>query len=984
MLQKYRQLPSRVRILVREVTNWFFWLNLKIMKFLIFRFRLTTLVLFLAIFTTGYAQVTIKGVVYDNEKSPLIAADILEVGAPNGTTTDEDGRFSLVVKKLPVSLEVTYQGFETLVQQVTTVSQAANVTITLQPSRATLGTTVVKIDRVTEKQKETPLTVESLSIKAIKEAPAISFYESLGNLKGVDITAASLGFRVVNTRGFNSTSPVRSLQLIDGVDNQSPGLNFALGNFLGANDLDIRRVDIIAGASSAFYGPNAFNGVISMETKSPFEYPGINVEYKTGERSLNQLAFRFADTVSRKNGPSRFAYKIGALYLRAQDWQADNYDPTIESDYDETNPGGYDAVNVYGDESFETNNDYTSAFAKFDNPGLGYFYRTGYKEVDLVDYQTDNLKINASAHYRLKDTSELIYAFNFGGGSTVYQGDNRYRLKGIKFWQHRVEWRKDEDFFIRFYSTSEDAGETYDIVSTAFRLNSLSKPNSTWNTSYKTNWKLFGFKRQVENLPDYPRYNQAEHGSIENWATNYLDPFLAQYNDSLVKWHNLNRSYVDAAGGGGTFPRYDESAENFDSIFNDVTSRLFTEDGTRFYDRSSLYHMHGEKKFKPEFGDITVGGNARLYTPDSKGTILNDTGDVVIRNFEYGMYAGISKPFRKDKLKTNLTVRLDKNQNFNFLLSPAASIIYLPGKKHTYRASFSSAIRNPTLADQYLFYDVGRATLIGNLDGFDSLITLESFNNYRNGGLSTEKLVYFNVDPIRPEKARTVEVGYKGSLLDNSLFLDLGYYLTLYKDFIGYNIGLAGQFDAITGFPIGGIEVYRVAANAREIVTTQGASIGTNYYFKNFALGGNYSWNRLNKKGTDDPIIPAFNTPEHKFNISFSGRKLKLPKVAGKHFGFGVSYKWIKGFVFEGSPQFTGFVPTYDMLDAQVNYEFPAFHTTVKAGASNLMGFLPLFDKESDNKRRTVFNNTNYQVYGGPYVGRLAYISVLVDVNHRK
>ena len=96
---------------------------------------------------------------------------------------------------------------------------------------------VVKASRVTEKQKEAPLTVESIGIKAIKDAPAASFYESLGNLKGVDVTDASLGFRVVNTRGFNSTSPVRSLQLIDGVDNQSPGLNFSLGNFLGASDI---------------------------------------------------------------------------------------------------------------------------------------------------------------------------------------------------------------------------------------------------------------------------------------------------------------------------------------------------------------------------------------------------------------------------------------------------------------------------------------------------------------------------------------------------------------------------------------------------------------------------------------------------------------------------------------------------------------------------------------------------------------------------
>ena len=122
--------------------------------------------------------------------------------------------------------------------------------------------------RITEKQKESALTVETMGIIAIKETPAANFYEGLGNLKGVDVTASGLAFKVINTRGFNSTSPVRSLQLIDGVDNQSPGLNFSLGNFLGASELDVQKVDLVVGASSAYYGPNAFNGVIAMTTKS--------------------------------------------------------------------------------------------------------------------------------------------------------------------------------------------------------------------------------------------------------------------------------------------------------------------------------------------------------------------------------------------------------------------------------------------------------------------------------------------------------------------------------------------------------------------------------------------------------------------------------------------------------------------------------------------------------------------------------------------
>ena len=96
----------------------------------------------------------------------------------------------------------------------------------------------------------------------------------------------------------------------------------------------------------------------------------------------------------------------------------------------------------------------------------------------------------------------------------------------------------------------------------------------------------------------------------------------------------------------------------------------------------------------------------------------------------------------KKTINLSSTFRVDKNENFNFLFSPAISIVYKPNKQDIIRLSFSSAIRNPTLSDQYLFYNTGRAILIGNLSGhgsddgphFDNskenMVTVESLNNY--------------------------------------------------------------------------------------------------------------------------------------------------------------------------------------------------------------------------------------------------------------
>lgn len=945
-----------------------------------FLYSLLPLFIFILSSNTAFSQ-TITGKVKDEKNNPLIGAYVIAPSVKGvGAIVAENGEFSVKVSSLPINLKFSFSGYKDRIVKVTSTKK---LNIILESNENVLTAAVVKASRVTEKQKEAPLTVESMGLKAIQDAPAASFYESLGALKGVDVTAASLGFRVVNTRGFNSTSPVRSLQLIDGVDNQSPGLNFSLGNFLGASDIDIRRVDIIAGASSAFYGPNAFNGVISMETKSPFDFTGITAELKYGERNLMQYGFRYADYITNKEGKKKLGFKINALYMQANDWEAENYNPSSDSEYDSDNPGGYDAVNIYGDEIREANNDYSESSNQLENPGLGYFYRTGYRETDLVNYNTDNLKLNSMLSYRISDSVELSYNFNWSGGSTVYQGDNRYKLENIRFWQNRIELAQKGKYFIRFYSTNEDAGDSYDVVTTAFRLNEASKTNVEWNRAYTQNWRLYRFRNQVQGLPGYPTYNSGEHGSIDNWAKTYLQPFLNSNADSLNKWHGQNRNLIDAAGGGLSLPRYEPGTAEFDSAFADVTGRLFTDNGTRFYDKSALYHGQAEYKFKPEFGIITVGGSGRLYAPQSRGTILEDTGSVVIRNHEFGVYAGLDKRWRLDRVIMNTTIRVDKNKNFNFLVSPAASLIYKYRTNHVFRTSFSAAIRNPTLADQYLYYDVGRATLLGNLNGYDSLIDIESFNNYRSVNLDINEIKYFNVAPIKPEKARTFEIGYKGSVKDESIFIDAGYYLTFYKDFIGYNIGLDADFDPVTRFPVGGINAYRVAANATSSVTTQGLSVSVNYYHKKLAYGVNYSYNVLNKKGTDDPIIPAFNTPKNKFNLSLSGSRIKLPLLKGENFGFGINYKWIEGFVFEGSPQFTGFVPTYDMVDAQINYNIPKWNTTLKIGASNILGLMPLFDAEGEYQR-TVFNNANYQVYGGPFVGRMAYFSVLTNINTRK
>ena len=954
--------------------------------------RKILLFIFILFYSVSFSQFVVKGKVSDKlTKEELIGANIVWKQQNLGVSTNINGKFKITIpsNKFPVELTISYMGYST--QKITVKEDEWNknngfYNIYLKSDNKLIKEVKIVDLSLTEEEKESPLTIESLDIKSIKETPSANFYDGLGSLKGVDISAASLGFKIINTRGFNSTSPVRSLQIIDGIDNQAPGMNFSLGNFLGASELDILKVEIIQGASSAYFGPNAFNGVIKMDTKDPFIHTGLSVQQKFGSRNLSESIIRLAEKFQDKNGKDVFAYKINFSYMKAHDWEADNMAQVDGTEADINNPGGYDAVNRYGDE--DTDGDYNdlrnlAADDYKDFGGLGVFYRTGYMEKDIVDYNTNNLKFSSSLHYKINPDVEMMYKFNYGTGTTVYQGDNRFSLKNIQFFQNIMEIKKEEQFFIRAYRSQEDAGNSYDAVFTAIKLqehNLIS--NQDWYTSYKNNWKN-NFSLESIGWNEYESngyFNEfgiwvgvhtfnGDTIELVDWM-NLSDSVLNANAEEIIALHDLTRSQTDLETN-----RLIPGTEEFTNALNDITSKIPIEGGTGFYDKSALNHIHSEYQFNPSFSTIKIGANFRQYSPDSKGSIFMDTDSTKISNTEYGIYSGFEKDFFYDKLKVNATFRMDKNENFDFNFSPAASLVYKATDTDIIRLSFSSAIRNPTLSDQYLFYNVGRAILIGNLNGHginygENLVTVQSLVNYylpRLEDRSTDSLKFFSVDPIRPEKAKSAELGYRTTLFDK-FYIDANYYYSKYTDFIGYKVGVKYQTDTSNGgynISLPSIQAYRMAANAENIVTTQGASIGLNYYINsNFTLNGNYSWNKLNEKGTEDPIIPAYNTPEHKYNLGFSGRDLHFSSehMILRNFAFNINYKWVEGFNYEGSPQFTGEVPTYDLVDMQISKKIPKYSATLKVGSSNLL------------------NNSHYEVYGGPYIGRMTYISLLFEL----
>ena len=905
------------------------------------------------------AQTSVSGTVTDEGSGEeLIGATVIIKGTTTGVVTDYNGDFLLETDTPPpFTIVISYTGYEP--QEIDITTSDDKLRIRLGTAATIIDVVEVKGQRIDEKRKTSALTVESLDPIGIKQTASENFYDGLGALKGIDLTSASLGIKVINTRGFNSTAPVRILQTIDGVDNSSPSVNFALGNFLGSAELDLRSVDLIVGASSAFYGPNAFNGVIKMDSKNPFFSKGLSAFVKTGEQNILEYGLRWADAIENKNGEEVFAYKFNASYLTADDWVANNLSPVDSSRVEDGHYAGWDAVNIYGDE-YDAAFDLTQV-SPWSTRGMTIFYRNGYRESELLNYDTENIKANAAFHLRTKPSDgasspELIWANNFSQGSTIFQGSARFRLENVRYLTSRLEYRKRDKFFLRFYVTADDVGDTYNPYSTAQQLNEAAKSNELWASLYTDAW-LTNFGQQAADL-GYPGLEIVGGQPVYDFEAR--DAFFANpvVQDSLASWHQQTVEIVNNSNEQGSSAFLAPGTPEFEEEFRRIITTLNSDEagGSKLFTRSELYHVAGEYIFNPNWMDkIIVGGSGRLFTPDTRGTIFADTISK-ITNSEFGFYAGLEKKFMDERLIVSATARVDKNQNFDWISTPAASVVWKPAENNYLRLSFSSAIRNPTLPDQYFWLDVGPAIFAGSVNGFDSLLTVESFEDFALN-LDADKLRYFDVDPIRPERVKTIEAGYR-SILGENLYVDASYYYNIYDDFIGFLVGLDVEFNEIN-LP-SDVQAFRVTANARDQVTTQGFAIGMNYYFKKFyQISGNYTWSKLNTE-TDDEIIPAFNTPEHKFNVSLSGRDIpiRIGGFSSDNFGFNINYKWVESFLFEGSPQFTGTVPGFDLLDVQVNYEFEKINTTLKVGASNIL------------------ENLHIETVGGPLVGRLAYLKL--------
>jgi len=899
-------------------------------------------------------QARITGTITDSlSKTPINGASITVKGKIAGTITDAKGNYSLNADKLkfPIVLQITNVGYAN--KEVTVTAAGQTVNIPLKQIAVALNEVVTAASRVNQSILSSPVSIEKMSQKAIRENPSFNFYDGLASLKGMEAVTSSITYKQVNTRGFNNTGNSRFLQLVDGVDNQTPGLNFAVGNLFGASDLDIESAEVIPGAASALYGPMAFNGALLMHTKDAFEYQGLSLQAKSGVNHIGEagvgakgiydFALRYAKAFNDK-----FAFKINASYLRGTDWYANNYtDISAATPVNMRGPNnpGRDALNIYGDEVNKT------------LPGIGLVSRTGYEEKDLMNYGVYSLKLNGALEYKFNNNLEAIYQYNYGRGTASYTGSSRFDLNNFVLQTHRIEL-KGSNLFVRGYSVVENSHDSYNTRSLAQFI------NRDWVQDMNGNVVS---PDQADNM----------------WFTRYQNAFNGTVNGVNGHDNAAARAFADQG-------RFLPGTAAFNAA-KDASIHNYGLSGAGVFSNSKFYHAEGQYDFSSavKIFDLQVGGSFRDYDMFTNGSLFDDKNKKITIQ-EYGTYAQAGKKLFDDQLSLLASLRYDKNENFDGSFTPRFSAVYSADKKNYFRASYQTGFRNPTPVDQFIHLNVGPITILGgapanskDLTAYQNSFTAASVSKFGAafgaavaGGTpfptavanNKDLLQKSNVAYIKPEKQKAFELGYK-SIIEDKLLIDVNYYYSSYTNFILNTVviepqdnvyGADGKINPAAASDIlnSKIHAYQLYTNSTDKVSEQGAGAGLTYLFPGrYSAGANVTLSVFDLGKANANNVAAFNTPKWSGNFIFGNSN-----VAGGY-GFNINWHWQSAFDWYGTfnANNPGGIDHYSLVDLQVNKKLPKIGATIKLGGSN------------------IFNNRVYEAYGSPAIGAIYYLGITFD-----
>ncbi|MBM3417246.1 MAG: TonB-dependent receptor [Bacteroidetes bacterium] len=958
---------------------------------------------------SAFAQsVTISGTVKNStSKDNVPAVSVLIKGTSQGTFTNSDGAFSLKVAKLPVVLVFSSIGFET---QEVTVSDAGKPVEVDFNVKSDLGQeVVVAATRLPQRILEAPVTVERMSNATIKNVAAPSVYEAITNLKGVDVHTASLTFRTVTTRGFVSSGNTRLNQLVDGMDNQAPGLNFAVSSIVGLTDLDVDNIEVLSGASSALYGSGGMNGTILITSKSPFKYKGFSYNIKQGMMHVdkkqrttapyNNIAMRWAGVWK-----NRLALRLSGELIRGSDWEAEDYRNKQQIGIlskvvggNRQNDPNFNGVNTYGDETSVNLNQLALAL-----------FSTIHGQVLAASGGGVNFINNANANFGANPYPTNTQVTNFVVSvpapfqpaaqlfAPLYIGFSRNYF-GTQTNVTRTGYNEDQLVDYNTLNVKMNAGIHYKFTDNLEgSINSYFGTGTTVYTGANRyslrNFKMAQHKFEMKGKNWMYRAYTIQENAGDSYIGDALGSFMNEAWKPSVNSANLPGSWFPqylltfsegrrisngaasdaqlhlAARNTAEVGRFLPGSAQFIAAANTIKSTPVNKPGgAKFLDKSDLYAMEANANISELFNfsstvEVLAGINWKQWALKSQGTIFADTLNTILIN-EYGSFLQLKKSLLNNRLTLTASGRYDKQTNFEGKFTPRLTAVVRVAKENNIRLSYQTAYRFPSNQNQYISLRLGGGSsfLIGCLPEFQTYYklngarpgyTAKSILAYRAGSpADSSRLVRATFNELRPEVVTSYELGYKG-IIGTKLLVDAYYYSSSYKDFlVSVAVGQAqadnaGKLPLYSPFSTNNVSYNQ---NSASVVKSYGWGIGLEYRaIKNYILYGNVFSDVLKDVPANE--VTFFNAPKYRYNIG-----LRNDNVCNG-IGFNVVFKWQDNNYYEGT-FVSGTLPYFGWWDAQVSYRPKGTKSVFRAGGTNLGNFYA----------RTGF--------GSPAVGGLYYIS---------
>lgn len=286
--------------------------------------KLLLLMIGLMLCFTASAQTIVTGTVLDEADQPLVGATIMVAGTTQGTSSDLNGTFRLVVKE-EGKIEVSFLNYKTVSFDVKAGARQNLGVIRMEPEAITMEDIVVT--QSVAVQRKTPVAVSVVSAQDIEfKLGGQEFPEILKSTPGVYVTKDGGGYgdSKINMRGFKSANVAVMINGVPVNDMEWGGVYWS--NWAGLSDVT-RSMQTQRGMGASKVSAPSVGGTINIVTNSIDAKKGGTFSYGVGNDGANNLSLSLSTGLTKSGWAMSvlFAKRWGDGYIQGTGYEAYNW-----------------------------------------------------------------------------------------------------------------------------------------------------------------------------------------------------------------------------------------------------------------------------------------------------------------------------------------------------------------------------------------------------------------------------------------------------------------------------------------------------------------------------------------------------------------------------------------------------------------------------------------------------------------------------------